>query len=166
MTFSYLMIIKIMSRAKKIQRKVRLETERKNYFNFSSKNDKLRSEKTMLEQLMRELQRDYLQKGKLEAGVYENRMKSYVARLSEIEETIAVAETQDSVKSERRLRLPDFLQPKASAPAPGGAQAGMGKPAEKGKAPGSEGNEGKGKPSEKGAASAKESQPGKKQSGA
>ena len=92
-----------------VQRRVKLETDKKNYVNFRSRKDKLRMEKATLEKLMQGLQRDYLQKGKLESGVYENRMKSYVARLSEIEETIAVEETQEKVKSGKGLL--SFLRP-------------------------------------------------------
>ena len=101
--------------SKIIQRKVKLETDRKNYLNFSSKKDGLRMEKARLEQLMQGLQRDYLENGKIESGVYENRMKSYVTRLSEIEETIAVEETQDKVKSSTGLL--DFLKPNQGLPA-------------------------------------------------
>ncbi|MCX6770838.1 MAG: right-handed parallel beta-helix repeat-containing protein [Candidatus Micrarchaeota archaeon] len=116
-----------------IQRKVKLETERKNFLNFSGRKAMLLMEKARLEQLMKDLQRDYLEKGNLETGVYENRMKSYVSRLSEIEETIALEETQDQVKSDKSIF--NLLKPK-KASGTEAQLAGKEKAAEKGQAAG------------------------------
>ncbi|MCX6772557.1 MAG: hypothetical protein NTV88_02185, partial [Candidatus Micrarchaeota archaeon] len=85
---------------KAVQRKVELETLKRNYFNFKGKSVRLGAEKQRLEELMRELQTDYLEKGKIETRTYENRMKSYSNRLSEVEEYLAVHEAEETIKRE------------------------------------------------------------------
>lgn len=89
--------------SKIIERTVELETHKKNYFNFKGRQARLLSEKTRLEELIRGLQKDYLETGKVETHVYENRMKSYVTRLSEVEEQLAVDEAQETIRKESKL---------------------------------------------------------------
>jgi hypothetical protein len=89
--------------SKIIERKVQLETIKKNYFNFKGRSARLKEEKGRLEELIRELQRGYLEEGKIETRVYENRMKSYVARLSEVEEELALNEAQEAIKKQQSI---------------------------------------------------------------
>ena len=88
---------------KAIQRKVELETIKRNYFNFKGKSARLMAEKLRLEELVRELQTDYLEKGKIETRTYENRMKSYGNRLSEVEEDLAVKEAEAAIKGKNSI---------------------------------------------------------------
>jgi hypothetical protein len=60
-------------------------------------------EKARLEELIAALQRDYLENGRVETHIYENRMKSYVSRLSEIEEQMAVAEAERSLRAGKKI---------------------------------------------------------------
>ncbi|MFA4982929.1 MAG: hypothetical protein WC588_01805, partial [Candidatus Micrarchaeia archaeon] len=89
--------------SKMVHRKVQLETMKKDYFNFSGRAARMRAEKARLEEMMRALQKTYLEDGKLETRAYENRMKSYVGRLSEVEEGIAVEEAQERLRKEKGL---------------------------------------------------------------
>ncbi|MCX8175204.1 MAG: hypothetical protein N3E51_03300 [Candidatus Micrarchaeota archaeon] len=86
--------------SKIIERKVELETLKKNYFNLKSKAARRLDEKARLEELIKQLQKDYLEEGKMDTRVYENRMRSYLARLSEVEEQIAVSEAEERIKKE------------------------------------------------------------------
>ncbi|MEM2138470.1 MAG: hypothetical protein QW568_05260, partial [Candidatus Anstonellaceae archaeon] len=89
--------------AKIVQRKIELDTSRRNYFTFGGKNVRLRAERQRLEQLIAELQRAYLEQGKIETRVYEKRMNSYISRLSEIEEALAIDDADARIKKSRRL---------------------------------------------------------------
>lgn len=89
--------------SKMVERKVELETLKKNYFNFKGRGARLLAEKARLEELIRGLQKDYLETGKVETHIYENRMKSYVTRLSEVEESIAVHEAQETIKKQSSI---------------------------------------------------------------
>ncbi len=86
-----------------VQRKVELETIKENYFSLRGRGGRLLAEKKRLETLIAELQSAYLEQGKMETRVYENRMKSYVSRLSEIEESMAVAEAQATLRKSHGL---------------------------------------------------------------
>ena len=97
-----------------VERKVELETLKKNYFNFKGRQARLGAEKARLEELIKQLQRDYLETGKVETHIYENRMKSYVTRLSEVEESIAVNEAQETIKRQSSLMDVFKKQPPAS----------------------------------------------------
>jgi parallel beta-helix repeat protein len=99
-----------------IQRKVELETYKKNYLNFSGRKRRLLVEKERIEELMRELQKDYLGRGKIDTSIYDNRMKVYVARLSELEEAIAIDETHEGMgKGLPRPDSPDARKEGAGA---------------------------------------------------
>jgi len=45
-----------------------------------------------------------LNKGKLETRVYENMIKSYSSRLSEVEEQLAFMEAKEAISRERKVR--------------------------------------------------------------
>ncbi|VVB99564.1 Periplasmic copper-binding protein (NosD) [uncultured archaeon] len=89
--------------SKIVERKVELEKMKKNYFNFKGRQVRLASEKARLEELIRELQTAYLEEGKVETRVYENRMKSYVTRLSEVEEQLAVNEAEAEIRRQENI---------------------------------------------------------------
>jgi len=86
-----------------IHRKVELEAIKKNYFKFRGKLVGLQDEKSRLEEMVKSLQRAYLEEGKYDTRTYENRMKSYIARLSEVEEEIAVNEAQEAIRKQRGM---------------------------------------------------------------
>jgi len=87
--------------SKIVERKVELETLIKNFASLKSRDQKLLAEKARLEELVKELQSDYLEKGKVETRVYENRIKSYTTRLSEVEEQIALFEAETQIRKQK-----------------------------------------------------------------
>ncbi|MDD5348517.1 MAG: hypothetical protein PHT59_07880, partial [Candidatus Omnitrophica bacterium] len=120
-----------------VQRRVELETEKQNFFTVRSRSVRLKQEKARLEELIRGLQTSYLQHGRLETRSYENRLKSYVSRMSEVEEAVAVSEAEERMKAERGIikalfrRRPDAAsagqeeakrQPEGTKEAPGRTQ--------------------------------------------
>ncbi|MBI2629805.1 hypothetical protein HYW76_01765, partial [Candidatus Pacearchaeota archaeon] len=46
----------------------------------------------------KKLQDDYMNKKKIETRVYQNMLKSYASRLSEVEESIAFIDAQEALK--------------------------------------------------------------------
>ena len=54
--------------------------------------------------MIRKIQDDYLNKGIIETRIYENMIKSYTSRLSEVEEEIASLDAEDALKNEARIR--------------------------------------------------------------
>ena len=123
-----------------IQRRVELETEKKDFFARKSRSVRLQDEKVCLEELVRGLQRSYLEEGKVESRAYENRMKSYVNRLSEVEEAIAISEAETRMGAERSLLRKLFAGQKAAAPRQGEAQA-TARPAQETEVPQAKGRE-------------------------
>jgi hypothetical protein len=99
------------------ERRVELETRKKNYFNFKSRSLKLKDEKARLEHLIGDLQKAYLEDGKVESRLYENRVKSYLARLSEVEETIAVEEAKVRLRQKKSAALGKAVPEKEEAQA-------------------------------------------------
>ena len=75
---------------KVIEAKIMYETKKENLYKFKSKAKKLKEEREKLRVRMSQAQQDYITKGKFETRVYENMLKSYSTRLSEVEEQIAV----------------------------------------------------------------------------
>ena len=76
---------------------------KRNYFSFKGKAARMQDEKARIEELIRELQISYLEAGKIETHLYNNRMKSYIARLSEIEEKMAMEEANKEMSKNRGL---------------------------------------------------------------
>jgi hypothetical protein len=75
---------------KVIEEKIMFENKKENLYKFKSKSRKLKEERDKLMARMSQAQHDYITKGKFETRVYENMLKSYSTRLSEVEEQIAV----------------------------------------------------------------------------
>ena len=75
-----------------IEELIDAETNMAHVLKFTSQENKLKSEKGRIMELVRGLQNDYLKKGKLETHAYELKIESYNRRLGEIEEKLAEAE--------------------------------------------------------------------------
>jgi hypothetical protein len=85
-----------------IGEKIRVQTKLENLMKIRGKRKALDLEKKRLLELIKEVQNEYLNKGKIETRIYENMMRSYTARLSEVEEKIASYDAQDALKMARR----------------------------------------------------------------
>jgi hypothetical protein len=84
---------------KVIQEIINLETTKLNLFKPFKKNDtRLIEEREKLLKLIKETQELYLTSKKIESRVYENRMRSYTERLTEIEETLSNIEAKKELK--------------------------------------------------------------------
>jgi len=83
---------------KVIQEKIKIETKIAYLFKIKGKFKALESEKKRLIELIKQTQENYLKKGTLETRVYENMLKSYSARLSEVDEEIAVLDAKQAIK--------------------------------------------------------------------
>jgi hypothetical protein len=75
---------------KVIEERIMFENKKENLYKFKTKSRKLKEERDKLVSRMGQAQHDYITKGKFETRVYENMLKSYSTRLSEVEEQIAV----------------------------------------------------------------------------
>ncbi len=84
--------------SKTIEELIELENKRIHILKFSSKNKELLDEKEQLTKLIKQLQGDYLNAGKIEAKSYELRLKSYEQKLTDIEEALAVLEAKHALR--------------------------------------------------------------------
>jgi hypothetical protein len=82
-----------------IEDKIKVETKIENLLKIKPKKRILEEEKLKLINLIKELQNKYLIKGKIETRIYQNMLRSYSSRLSEIEEQIAFAEADEALQS-------------------------------------------------------------------
>jgi hypothetical protein len=80
-----------------VQEKIGVETKIANLLKIKGKRVALGEEKSRLTSMLRKVQDDYLNKGKLETRIYENMVKSYTTRLSEVEEQIATMDADEAV---------------------------------------------------------------------
>jgi len=88
-----------------IQDKIEAETKIANLMKIrGGKRKVLREESIRLKELIKETQRQYFDKSQMETRVYQNMIKSYAAKLSEIEENLATIEAQDELRK-RGLKL-------------------------------------------------------------
>jgi len=78
------------------------ETEIAHVLKFTSLENKLKSEKVRIIDLIKQLQTDYLKKGIIEAKAYELKLESYNKRLGEIEEKLAEIEAKQALKQARK----------------------------------------------------------------
>ena len=83
---------------KVIEAKIMYETKKENMYKFKTRARKLKEEREKLVRLMSQAQQDYITKGKFETRVYENMLKSYSTRLSEVEEQIAMLDVKKAHK--------------------------------------------------------------------
>ena len=84
-----------------LQDTVIYETKKKNLLKIKSKYNKLSEEKERLRITMAKAQKDYITSGKYETRVYENMLKSYSERLTEIEEKLALLDAKNMQKTGR-----------------------------------------------------------------
>ena len=88
-----------------IEELIDAETNMAHVLKFTSQENKLKSEKGRIMELVRGLQNDYLKKGKLETHAYELKIESYNRRLGEIEEKLAEAEANQALKNARIKKI-------------------------------------------------------------
>jgi hypothetical protein len=77
---------------------IELENKRAHLLKFSNENKRLRVEKENVIKLLKELQSDYLVKGRIETRTYELKLESYNKRITEIEEKLATLEAKQAFK--------------------------------------------------------------------
>jgi tetratricopeptide (TPR) repeat protein len=87
-----------------VENKIRTETKIANLLKMKGKRIALNEEKKRLIEMMKKIQDDYLNKGKLETKVYSNMMRSYTSRLSEVEEEIASIEAGEALRKSGQSR--------------------------------------------------------------
>ncbi|MDO8460700.1 MAG: LamG-like jellyroll fold domain-containing protein [Nanoarchaeota archaeon] len=81
-----------------VEELIDLETQRLYVLKFTSESKRLKLERQRVTELIRELQRDYLQRGKLETKSYQLKLESYTRRLSEIDQRLATLEAKAALK--------------------------------------------------------------------
>ncbi|MCX6748818.1 MAG: hypothetical protein NT076_04390 [Candidatus Pacearchaeota archaeon] len=82
-----------------IQEKINTETKLAYLFKIKGRGNALFTERTRLIELIKETQKDYMERGKLETRIYENMLKGYSSRLSEVEEEIALVEAKKALSN-------------------------------------------------------------------
>jgi hypothetical protein len=86
-----------------IEEVLSLENQRVHMLKVGTKETRFRKEKERMIDLIKGLQKDYLEKGKIEAKVYELKMKSYTRKVSEIDEKLALLEAQTAIRKRKRF---------------------------------------------------------------
>ena len=84
--------------------KIRIETKLANMFKLKGKKMALDNERKILLTLIMKIQDDYMNKKQMETRIYENMLKSYSGRLSEVDEQLAFLEAQDAVAHQVKSR--------------------------------------------------------------
>lgn len=84
--------------AKVIEEIIDLETQRAYVLKFASSIKELKVERARIVDLIKEIQTDYLKKGKMETRAYELRLESYNKKISEIDQKLATGEAQKALK--------------------------------------------------------------------
>jgi hypothetical protein len=82
-----------------IQEKIKSEALITNLLKLKGKRIALDQERERLKVLIQRTQDDYLNRGKIDSRVYDNMIKTYVTRLSQIEEEIVYMEAKERMKS-------------------------------------------------------------------
>ena len=86
---------------KVVQKIVELESKKANLIEFGKETAKLRHETKRLIELLKETQKKYIEIGDLETRIYEDKMKSFTARLGIVEERLATIEAQELLAKKR-----------------------------------------------------------------
>jgi len=81
-----------------IEEKITVEAKLMYMFRARGKKARYGSERDRLIELIGDLQDRYLNKGTIETRIYENMLKSYTARLSEIDESLAFLDARKAIK--------------------------------------------------------------------
>jgi len=77
---------------------IEVENARAHLLKFTSKEKQLRIERKRVIEMVEDLQRNYLEKGKLETRSYELRLESYNKKLTDIDERLAVLESRMALR--------------------------------------------------------------------
>lgn len=80
-----------------IEKRIKTETILANILNVKGKKKALKSEREILIDLIKDIQKKYLIRKIIETKVYKNMLKSYSTRLAEIEEEIVFIEAQEEL---------------------------------------------------------------------
>ena len=89
---------------KTIEEKINTETKINNLAKVKGKKKALNQERNRLIELIKKTQDDYLNKAKIETRIYDNMIRTYSKRLSEIEEQITFLEANEALKNTRFFR--------------------------------------------------------------
>lgn len=89
--------------SKAIEDRIKAQTKISNMLKIRGKKKALNEEKARLTDLVKDIQDRYLNKGTLETRVYENMLKTYTTRLSEVDEEIAFLEANKAIKKKTAL---------------------------------------------------------------
>ena len=87
-----------------IEDKIKTETKLAHFFKIKGKQRALKQEKERLYNLVKNLQNDYLNKGKIETRTYENMIKAYSSRITEVEEQLIFIEAKDALSGKLKLK--------------------------------------------------------------
>jgi len=83
--------------AETVEEKIEIETKLANLLKLKGRKMALQQEKLRLISSMKELQEDYLNRGKLETRVYENMLRSYSSRLAKVDEQLVYLEASEYI---------------------------------------------------------------------
>ncbi len=84
--------------SKTIEEKIMIETKLLNLFKIKGECRALKQEKARLIELIKELQDKYLNKANIETRIYENMMKSYTEKVSDVEGKLTFLEAKHAMK--------------------------------------------------------------------
>ena len=87
-----------------IEDKIRIETQLASLFKIGGRKKALFEERKRLIEMIKKAQSDYLKEGSLETRVYENMLKSYSSRLSEVEEHIATLDASEALEENKFIK--------------------------------------------------------------
>jgi len=87
-----------------VEERIKIETKVANMLKIKGRRIALDEEKKRLTLMVMKIQDDYLNKGKIETRIYENMIKSYTKRLSEVQEEIATMEAESAIKRDKKIR--------------------------------------------------------------
>ena len=101
--------------SKAIEERIKVESKLLHLFKIKGKKKAFGEEKKRLIEMVKKVQDDYLNKGKMETRIYENTMKTYSGRLAEIEEELAFFEAKEQLTGNSKLsKLFNFWRNKAN----------------------------------------------------
>ena len=90
--------------SKAIEEKIEAEAKIANLMKIRGKKRALEDERKRLVELVKKIQDDYMNKGIIETRIYENMIKSYSARLAEVEEELTFFDAQEALSQNKWSR--------------------------------------------------------------
>ena len=87
-----------------IEEKIATEAKIANIMKIKGKKRSLEDERKRLVELVKKIQDDYMNKGTIETRIYENMIKSYSARLAEVEEELTFFDAQEALSENKWSR--------------------------------------------------------------